>query len=141
MMSPFSVDCDDTTMVSLTFTKQKKGTEGEVITHGISTNPFSCPVKSIVRRIRHLHLQDSKKSIPIVSYFHYGRYVTVKAKDITDALCLETLDTSHQTGLHPRDISARSLRVGVLSPGVGKHILVLQYIAIPEKKICIVISC
>jgi hypothetical protein len=112
MMSPSSADLDVTTTVSLTFTTHKNGTKGEVITHGISTDPLMCPVKSVVHRICHLHLHNSKKSTPLASYFHYGKYVTVKAEDITDVLRLATLATSHQTSLHPRDISARSLRAG-----------------------------
>jgi hypothetical protein len=91
---------------------QKHGTQGEVITHGISTDPLACPVKSIVHRIHHLHLHKSKKSTPLASYFNYGKCVTIKAKDITDALRLATLSNSHQTGLHPCDISAWSLRAG-----------------------------
>jgi hypothetical protein len=111
-MSPSSADLDATTTVSLTLTMQKNGTKGEVITHGLSTDPLACPVKSVVSRIHYLHLHNSKKSTPLASYFHYGKCVTVKANDITDALRLETLTTSHQTGLHPRDISTWSLRTG-----------------------------
>jgi hypothetical protein len=113
-MPPSSADLDATTTVSLTFTTQKNGTAGEVITHGLSTDPLACPVKAVVRRSRHLHLHlhKSKKSTLLASYFHNGKCVAVKAKDITDALRLTTLATSHQTGLHPQDISARSLCAG-----------------------------
>jgi hypothetical protein len=111
-MSPSSADPDAATMVSLTFTMKKNGTNCEVIIHGLITDPLACPVKAVVCRICHLHLHKSKKSTPLASYFHNGKCVAVKAKDITKALRLETLATSHQNGLHPRDISARSLCAG-----------------------------
>jgi hypothetical protein len=53
-----------------------------------------------------------QKSAPLASYFHNGKCVAVKAKDITDALRLATLAISHQTGLQQQDISDRSLCAG-----------------------------
>jgi hypothetical protein len=73
---------------------------------------FSRPVKAKVRRELHLRQQNATKSAPIASYYHNNKRVAIKAKDITDVLRLTTVATGHQTGLHPDDISARSLRAG-----------------------------
>jgi hypothetical protein len=100
------------TTVSLTFTTQKNGTKGEVLTHGLSTDELACPVKAVVRRILHLRHHKPSKSTPLASYHHVTKRVAITAKDITDSLRLATLATSHQTGLLPADISARSLRAG-----------------------------
>jgi hypothetical protein len=76
-MSSSSADLDAATMVSITFTTQKNGKKGEVITHGLSTDPLVCPIKDVVRRIHHLHLHKSKQSTPLASYFHSGKCVAV----------------------------------------------------------------
>jgi hypothetical protein len=111
------ITCSDsdlyaTTFMSLTFTTQKNGTKGEVITHGIIHDALACPVKATVRRILHLRDHKSSKTTPLASYFHKGKRVPIKAADVTTALRLATIAASHQTGLHHRDISARSLRAG-----------------------------
>jgi hypothetical protein len=105
-------DLHAATTVSLTFTTQKNGTKGEIITHGLSTDPLACPVKSVVRCIIHLRNYKPSKSTPLASYHHNSKRVTIKAEDITESLRLATIATSHQTGLQPADISARSLRAG-----------------------------
>jgi hypothetical protein len=105
-------DLNAATTVSLTFTTQKNGTKGEVITHGLSTDDLACPVKAVIRRILHLRPHKPAKSTPLASYHHGTKKVAIKAKDITESLRLATIATSHQTGLLPADISARSLRAG-----------------------------
>jgi hypothetical protein len=79
-MSASSTDLDATTTVSIRLKKQKNCTKGEVITHGISTNPLTGPIKAGVCRIQHLHLHTCKKSSPLASYFHNGKCIAVKAK-------------------------------------------------------------
>jgi hypothetical protein len=111
-MTASSKDLDAATTVSLTFTAQKNGTHSEVITHGLSTDPLACTVKAVIRWLHHLHFHKSAKSIPLASYFHNGKCIAVKAKDITEALCLGTLTTSQQKGLHQQYISALLLRAG-----------------------------
>jgi hypothetical protein len=56
-IDPITCSDDDlhaATFVSLMFTTQKNGTKGEIITHGLSTDPLACPVKATVGRILHL---------------------------------------------------------------------------------------
>jgi hypothetical protein len=98
--------------VSYTFTTQKNGTKGEILTHGLSGNAFACPVKATIRRFIYLCHNQTQKNAPIASYYHNRKRITIKAKDITDALRLATIATGHQTGLLPFDISARSSRAG-----------------------------
>jgi hypothetical protein len=98
--------------VSYTFTTQKNGTKGEILTHGLSGDALACPVKATIRSLIHLRNNKAPKTAPIASYFHNRKRVTIKAKDITDALRLATVAAGHQTGLLPSDISARSLRAG-----------------------------
>jgi hypothetical protein len=107
-----TADLHAATFVSLTFTTQKNGTKGEIITHGLSTDDMVCPVKATVRRI--LHLRDHKvtNSTPLASYFHHNKRIVIKSTDVTTALRLATIATAHQTGLKHTDISARSLPAG-----------------------------
>jgi hypothetical protein len=100
------------TFVSLTFTTQKKGTKGEIVTHGLSTDDMACPVKATVRLILHLRHHKVTNATPLASYFRHNKRIVIKAADVTTALRLATIATAHQTGLKHTDISARSLRAG-----------------------------
>jgi hypothetical protein len=111
------VQCSDdylhaATFVSFTFTTQKNGTKGEVITHGLSTDPLACPIKATVRRILHLRQNKATPTTTLASYFHKGKRIPIKATYVTTALRLATIATAHQTGLKHSDISARSLSAG-----------------------------
>jgi hypothetical protein len=105
-------DLHAATFVSFTFTKQKNGTKGEVITHGLSTDPLACPVKATVRRVLHLRQNKSTPTTRLASYFHKGKRIPIKETDVTTSLRLATIATAHQKGLKHSDISARSLRAG-----------------------------
>jgi hypothetical protein len=98
--------------VSYTFTTQKNGTKGEILTHGLSGDALACPVKETLWRFIHLHHNKAPKTAPIASYYHNRKRITIKSKDITDALRLATVAMRHQMGLLPSDISARSLCAG-----------------------------
>jgi hypothetical protein len=100
------------TTVSLTFTTQKNGNKGEVLTQGLSTYPWACPVRATARRVVHLRAHTAILSTPIASYFRATRCIAIKAKDVTEALRYAVVDTTHQTGLHYSDISAKSPRAG-----------------------------
>jgi hypothetical protein len=89
----------DTTLISLTFTTQKNGTKGEVITHGPITDDLACPVKSIVGHIIHLCQHKAANTTHLVSYFHNGKLTAIKATDVTRDLCMSTIATAHQTGI------------------------------------------
>jgi hypothetical protein len=105
-------DLHAATFVSFTFTTQKNGTKGEVITHGIITDALTCPVKATIRRILHLRQHKSTPTTPLASYFHNGKHVPTKAMDVTTALRHATIAMAHQTGIKHSDISARKLRTG-----------------------------
>jgi hypothetical protein len=62
MLSPVT-DIASADSVSYTFTTQKNGTKGEVLTHGCSGDEFACPVKAMVRRV--LNLRNHK---PLLSH-------------------------------------------------------------------------
>jgi hypothetical protein len=100
------------TTVSLTFTTQKNVNKGEVLTHGLSTDPWACPVLATARRVAHLRTNTAILSTPLASYVRATRRITIKAKDVTEALRHAAEATAHQTGLHYSDISAKSLRAG-----------------------------
>jgi hypothetical protein len=105
-------DLQAATFVSLTFTTQKNGTNGEVITHGLITNDLACPVKATVRHIFQLRQHKATKDTPITSYFQNGKYIAIKATNVTQALRMVTIATEHQTGLKYSDIIARTLCSG-----------------------------
>jgi hypothetical protein len=111
LRAPLSQLEADTT-VSLTFTTQKNGNKGEVLTHGPSTDLWACPVRATARRVIHLRAHTVNPSTPLASYFRATRRITIKAKDVTGALRYAAVATAHQTGLHYSDISAKSLRAG-----------------------------
>jgi hypothetical protein len=114
-INPIQCPDDDlhaATFVTFTFTTQKNGTKGEVITHGLSTDLLACPVKAIFRHILHLRQHKSTPTTPITLYLHNGKRIPIKATDVTTALRLATITTAHHTGLRHSDFSARSLRAG-----------------------------
>jgi hypothetical protein len=100
------------TTVSLTFTTQKNGNKGEVLTHGLITDPWACPGRATARRVIHLRAHTASLSTPLASYFRATCRISIKAKDVTEALRYAVVATAHQTGLHYSDISAKYLRAG-----------------------------
>jgi hypothetical protein len=111
MLSP-PTDIQAADSVSYTFKTQKNGTKGEILTHGLSGDPLACPVQATIRRVIHLRHNKAPISTPIASYYSARKRIALKSKDITDALRLAAIATTHQTGILPTDISARSLRAG-----------------------------
>jgi hypothetical protein len=111
MLSP-TTDIQAADYVLYTFTTQKNGTKGEILTHGLSGDPLACPVQATICRVLHLRHNKAPISAPIASYYSARKGIALKSKDITDALQLAAIATTHQTGILPTDISTRSLRVG-----------------------------
>jgi hypothetical protein len=111
MLSP-PTDIQAADSVSYTFTTQKNGTKGKILTHGLSCDPLACPVQATIRCVIHLRHNKAPISTPIASYYSARKRITLKSKDITDDLRLAAIATTHQTGILPTDISARSLRAG-----------------------------
>jgi hypothetical protein len=91
---------------------QNNGNKGGVLTHDLSTDPSACPIRATTRRVVHLRSHTALPSTPIASDFRDTVRVTIKAKDVTEALRHAAVSTAHQMGLHYSDISAKSLRAG-----------------------------
>jgi hypothetical protein len=103
-------DLDRATFVTLTFTTQKNAVRGEVIGLGLSGDPFVCPVKAVVGRVRHLRHHHAPATTPLCTYFldNKSRYVT--ANDITVTLRHSVTALGSTLGFKASDVSARSLR-------------------------------
>lgn len=97
-----------TRFVSLTFTTQKNGIEGEVIGLASSGDPYVCPVKSIVRRVLYLRQHSATPTTPLARLFGTSRRVT--SSFITNTLRDAVAFLGPQLGFLPSDVSARCLR-------------------------------
>jgi hypothetical protein len=119
--SPKITDCDTATAASLTFTTQKNGIKGEVITHGMTGDPLFCPVRALVRRIIAHSLVQTPVAMPICTYppdRMQTRSQSAKRKFVTSRALTELLRmgvrlaraTNPNLPIHESDIDARSLR-------------------------------
>jgi hypothetical protein len=57
------------TTVSLTFNMQSNGNKGEILTHGLSTDLWACPVRATARRVIHLRAHTANPFTPLESFF------------------------------------------------------------------------
>jgi len=105
-------DLERSTSVSLTFTTQKNGVRGEVVTHGLSGHDLLCPVRAVVRRIIHLRSHPVTPDTILASYFNRSRLHTVQSKQLTELLRASAATHGPAYNYLPADISARSLRAG-----------------------------
>ena len=104
------------TSVSLTFTTQKNGVKGEIITHGRSGDDQACPVRAIIRRLQHHRIHNSPPDAPLCQYVETnGRRRHVKSSHLTTALKMTVrllLHFGDPLDIGPEEVSARSLRAG-----------------------------
>lgn len=102
------------TSVAYVFTTQKNGTRGEKILHGRSGHPLCCPVRATIRLIVCHRQHRAPPNAPVASYYHpkTNRRVTIKPKDVTQILQSTAALMKSETGIEPKDITARSLRAG-----------------------------
>lgn len=123
--------------VSLTFTTQKNGVKGEVISHGCTNHALACPVKAVVRRLRYLRSQGAPETAMLCTWLevHNGvtRRRTVKAKMVTAALRAGILNVDPlgiQLDIKPDEVDSRSLRAGgataLLCAGLDFNIIQLM---------------
>ena len=100
------------TFAILTFTRQKNGTEGEVVGHARSGHSNTCPVAALVRRVLHLRSNNAPPTTPLYTVYTTATRITpVTAKMLTAALrCAAAALPA--LGFTPQDISARALRAG-----------------------------
>ena len=101
------------TAVSITFTDQKNGVKGEVITHGRTEHPRTCPTRAVVRRIKYLKSIQAPPETPLCAYFERNRMRFVNAKAVTAALRAGIILVGQDTvDIKPSEVEARSLRAG-----------------------------
>ena len=101
------------TFVALTFTRQKNGTENEVVGHARSGHSAVCPVLAITRRCLHLRQHHSPPITPLCSVYvnpPTASFITPHLLTLhlrrSATLLFPTL------GFDPLHVSARSLRAG-----------------------------
>lgn len=100
---------------TLCYSNQKNGVQGQGITLGATGHPTICPLKALLRRIRHLRAYDAPTDTPIHSYFEpalSSECRVVYSVHITCALRVAAAEKLSTLGIEPKDISARSLRPG-----------------------------
>ena len=104
------------TAVSLTFTTQKNGVKGEVISHGRSGHPLVCPVLAIARRVLYLRSIAPDPNIPLCQYRdNNGATRYVRSQHLTTMLRFAVTimtDAGLPLNIQPDEVSARSLRAG-----------------------------
>jgi hypothetical protein len=100
------------TSVSYIFTTQKNGNRNEKLVHGLSGDPWCCPIKATVRRVLLHRRHKASLATPVASFYHGNRRTLVKARDVTDVLRCTMCLNIHCTGIEPLEISARSLPAG-----------------------------
>lgn len=111
---------------TLEYSDQKNGTQSEGVTHGLSSDPVACPVKTIIRRVLHLRHNNAPPDTPLHTYYKDGIPAHTRATDLTIALRASATRLFSTLGINPADISARSLRSGgataLLCAGVDSDI-------------------
>ena len=101
------------TFATLKFTRQKNGTENEVVGHARSGHSNICPVLALIRRVLHLRHFNAPLDTPLCTVFT----TPTQSAPITSSLLTSHLRTAatilySTVGFHPDDISARALRAG-----------------------------
>lgn len=117
------------TFVTLEFTTQKNGVKGEVVGLSASGDPHFCPVKALVRRIAHLKQHNAPPTMPLGTYYQQQTPQPVTSTAVTTALKNIVALLGPQQGLHPRHVTARSLRasgaMALLCSGVDNNVIQL----------------
>jgi hypothetical protein len=103
-------ELDTATSVAYTFTTQKNGTRDESTIQGYSGTSLCCPIRAVVRRIKHRLLKKSTPNAPIVSCYLTARRTAIKPKDGMDTLRHAMRINFHHTGIKAAEISSRSMR-------------------------------
>jgi hypothetical protein len=98
--------------VTLRFTRQKNGTENEIIGHARSGHSTVCPVKALIRRVLYLRKHQALPATPLCTVYSTLTPSTVSSQQLTAALRQSATFLFPVTGFPPADISARALRAG-----------------------------
>ena len=108
-------DLLDATLAALTFTTQKNGVRGEVISLGRSGDPFICPVLAIARRVIYLRNNNAPADTPIARLFpptdgSAGGPTKITSAHLTKELRAAVNFIGPSLGFVEADVSARCLR-------------------------------
>jgi hypothetical protein len=101
------------TFATLRFTRQKNGTENEIIGHARSGHATVCPVLSLINRVLHLRRHHAPPDTPLCTVFTSPTHsTTITSSMLTSSLRDAATILLPTLGFPPRDISARALRAG-----------------------------
>ena len=105
---------DASRSVTLRYTNQKNGVQGQGITMGSTGHPHICPVRTLARRIQHLRAHQSTPRTPIFTFYEEAgnQPKQIFSVHLTTALRTAAAALYPILGIDPKDISARSLRPG-----------------------------
>jgi hypothetical protein len=99
------------TFVMLRFSRQKNGTENEVIGHARSGHLTTCPVHALIRRCLHLRQHHASPRTPLCTVFQpQPTIITADMLTLHLRRCAQLLLPT--LGFPPSEISARALRAG-----------------------------
>ena len=98
------------TFVSLTFTLQKNGVQGEVVGLGLSGDPMLCPVKAMIRIITQLRRSNASPNTLLASVKVNRRWRPVTPSMITKSIKQAVRFLGPTLGFLDTDVSARCLR-------------------------------
>ena len=101
------------TFVTLRFTRQKNGTENEVVGHARSGHSTICPVLALIRRTVHLRTFHATPTTPLcTAYVSPSSTLAITSVMLTNQLRHAATILFTTIGFPPQDISARALRAG-----------------------------
>ena len=114
--------------VELVYNDQKNATKGQALGHGLSGDALLCPVRAIIRLVANLRAHNAHAHTPLYTFFDTnGNPSDIVTAEVTAALRRAAGEVYHITGIHPDDITARSLRAGganaLLCAGVDPDIV------------------
>jgi hypothetical protein len=104
------LDLHAATHVALEFTKQKNGVRGELVGLGRSGHAILCPVSTMIQCVLHFRLHQAPPATPIYTYYMTNTPHKITTSMLTTQLRQSCLALGSAVGIHPSDISVRSLR-------------------------------
>ena len=100
------------TAATLNINNQKNGRRNQSIHHEAKTDD-TCPVKAVIRRIKHILFHTSDRNTIISTHFSRTKGQVLRSTDINSAIKAEVLQLGlRQYGFNPDQISSHSLRAG-----------------------------
>jgi hypothetical protein len=101
------------TFATLRFTRQKNGTENEIIGHARSGHTTVCPVQALIRRTLYLRAHTASPDTPLCTIYTTPTTTSpITSQQLTAALRQSATFLYPVTGFPPNEISARALRAG-----------------------------